>query len=82
MSHENVTAGMPAWAACKNCRWWMSMQGERSTQGKCKRSPPTGPDGGFGSWPTTRAHQWCGEFADPSTPKAAAESGVSSEAKP
>jgi len=45
---------------CETCRHWNKL----ANKGECRRYPPQLHDNGQ-YWPTTRAHQWCGEW----TPK-------------
>lgn len=60
---------MPKHETCSGCLYWLPSIGSATTAatGKCRRNAPL--PAGFPMredchWPTTHAHQWCGEFQD------------------
>jgi hypothetical protein len=51
--------------ACFTCMFWEPGGGYLlPDHGQCRRNPPRMPRmGGFGEWPRTRRHDFCGEYS-------------------
>lgn len=50
--------------SCSRCHWWTRFTAEGAIYGKCHRFPPTPLAGAGCHQPTTKADDWCGEYAE------------------
>jgi len=47
---------------CRSCAYWSRYYSDEPSRGDCRRHAPIRVRGDLRRWPTTREHDWCGDY--------------------